>query len=257
MAVSRWPLAVDRDLPFNLQPSTKEVDPSSFILHPLSGIAQIALPGNLLPLFFKRAKKPALPPEWLIVGLGNPGPEYSGTRHNVGFDVIDRLAAKHRIKVRSAKHRALFGEGDVEGTWVVIAKPLTYMNLSGNAVAALARQFGIQPQKVLVIADDLDLPVGTVRLRSKGSAGGHNGHKSIIEGLKTEEYPRIKIGIGTEDRDDAIDHVLSKFKPSERGQVDEAQEETVRAVEGVLREGLERTMGWVNAKEGREMSDKG
>ena len=194
---------------------------------------------------FRRRVQPTLPPEWLIVGLGNPGPEYKGTRHNVGFEVIDALADKHRIKLDQAKHQARLGIGSVEGTTLVLVKPLTFMNLSGRSVAPLMRQYNLAPDRILVIADDLDLSVGKVRMRPKGSAGGHNGHKSLIHSLGTDEYPRIKIGIGKGD-DATISHVLGPFSPDERGSIDAAVKHVVQTIEVLCSSGLDRAMEMAN-----------
>lgn len=195
---------------------------------------------------FRRKVVPVGPPTWLIVGLGNPGPEYRGTRHNVGFEVIDHLADDHRIKLDQSKHKARFGIGVVEDTTVVLVKPLTFMNLSGQAVAPLAKQFDIKPDKILVIADDLDLPVGKNRLRPKGSAGGHNGHKSLIQHLGTEEYPRLKIGIGNVGKTQTIDHVLGTFPPDERDIINSAIDHAVMSIKVVLDRGLEAGISWAN-----------
>lgn len=174
-------------------------------------------------------------PEWLIVGLGNPGPEYKGTRHNVGFEVIDLLAARHRIKVDRGRNRALLGIGQIGGITVGLVKPLTYMNLSGQSVAPLARQQGVPPERILVVADDKDMVLGKLKMPERGSSGGHNGHKSLIAALGTQEYPRVKIGIGAEE-DDTIDHVLGKFKPDERGIVDDALKTVAHAIEILIGE---------------------
>jgi PTH1 family peptidyl-tRNA hydrolase len=186
-------------------------------------------------------KKPAIghPPEWLIVGLGNPGGEYRGTRHNVGFEVVDRLAEAHRIKVSRAKHRALTGLGKINETAVLVAKPLTYMNLSGQAVAPLARDHQLPPERIFVIADDLDLPVGKIRIKLGGSAGGHNGHKSLIQALKSQDYPRIKIGIGKAGREETIDHVLGPFDREEREVIDNAIRACVKACEALAHGGVQ------------------
>lgn len=197
-------------------------------------------------MFRRRPPEPQVQPEWLIVGLGNPGPEYARTRHNVGFEVIEALAARHRIKLATRKHRAVFGWGRIDGVAVVLAKPLTYMNLSGEAVAPLSREIGLKPERIVVIADDLDLDVGRVRMRPKGGAGGHNGHKSLISALGSNEYPRIRIGIGKGDRS-TIDHVLSRFSPDERDLVAEAIERSVVGLEALVRDGLERALTLVNA----------
>ena len=144
--------------------------------------------------FFRH--QPQVEPAWLIVGLGNPGPEYRGTRHNLGFELIDRLAELHKIKLDKSKHRARFGLGAIDGHPVALVKPMTYVNLSGQAVAPLMRDFRLKPERVLVVADETDLHLGRIRLKPKGSAGGHNGHKSLIASLQTTEYPRLRIGIG-------------------------------------------------------------
>jgi PTH1 family peptidyl-tRNA hydrolase len=186
-------------------------------------------------MFWKKPK-PTAQPEWLIVGLGNPGGEYRGTRHNVGFDVIDLLSDRHRIKLDKSKHRARIGIGQIGDSAVVLVKPLTFMNLSGQSAAPLARDYGLKPERVLVIADDLDLPVGKLRLRESGSAGGHNGHKSLIQYLKTQDYPRIKIGIGSASGS-TIDHVLSGFDREERAVVDDAIKSAAEAVAAMVEHG--------------------
>jgi PTH1 family peptidyl-tRNA hydrolase len=193
-------------------------------------------------MFRKKPSAPTLPPEWLIVGLGNPGPEYKGTRHNVGFEFIDRLAERHRMKLDRSKHQARYGTGTLFETSVVLAKPLTFMNLSGRAVAPLMRDFGLQPQRVLVIADDTDLPPGRVRLRAEGSAGGHNGHKSLIASLGTQEYPRLKIGIGRTSKDATIGHVLGPFHPDERPDIEAAMRRCEDALEALFHRGIEAAM---------------
>lgn len=181
----------------------------------------------------------------MIVGLGNPGAEYRGTRHNVGFEVIDRLAARHKLRVTVSRERALTGVGSVRGVPVLLVKPMTFMNLSGQSVGALARRHGFKPEQVLVVADDLDLPTGRVRMKPKGSSGGHNGHKSILAALRSEEYPRIKIGIGKDGP--TIDHVLSRFAPEERTLIDAAIERAADGCETFLVDGLERALNVVNS----------
>ena len=186
-------------------------------------------------------KKPVLgiPPEWMIVGLGNPGAEYRGTRHNVGFEVVDRLAEANRIKLGKAKHRAITGEGQISGSHILLVKPLTYMNLSGQSVAPLARDNQLKPDRIFVVADDLDLPVGKIRIKLGGSAGGHNGHKSLIHALQSEEYPRLKIGIGKAKRDGTIDHVLGSFGQHERELIQEAVQASVKACEALAQGGIQ------------------
>ncbi|MEZ0324879.1 MAG: aminoacyl-tRNA hydrolase [Fimbriimonas sp.] len=195
---------------------------------------------------FRPKPKAPIHPEWMIVGLGNPGPEYKGTRHNVGFEAIDKLAERNKIKLDKGKQQSRLGLGTVSGRDVVVVKPLTFMNLSGRSVAPLAREYNIPPERILVIADDLDLTVGRVRVRSKGSAGGHNGHKSLIAALGTEEYPRIKIGIGSVDKSDTIDHVLGKFTPDERLDINEAVDQAVSGIEMAIADGIELAMNRIN-----------
>jgi len=196
-------------------------------------------------VFFRRKPRVETPPEWLIVGLGNPGGEYRGTRHNVGFEVVDRLAAKHRVKMNRGRSRGLMGLGRIKGVGVALLKPLTYMNLSGQAVTAAARLHSIKPERILVISDDMDLELGRVRLKPKGGPGGHNGHKSIIQSLGTEEYPRLKIGIGAAP-EGGIDHVLGGFTAEERAVIDEAIDAAVAGCEAVVEAGVERAMNFVN-----------
>lgn len=203
--------------------------------------------------FTKHQKEPVLPPEALIVGLGNPGPQYSGTRHNIGFDVVEALAKKHGVALKTHKHQAQYGVGQVEGRPVAIVKPLTYMNLSGRSVAALAKSFGVGPERTLVVADDLDMEVGRVRMRAKGSSGGHNGHKSIIASLGSEDYPRLKIGIGK--GQETIDHVLNKFKPDERDVIRKSVDLCLKGIETWLTDGIEKAMNEVNRKSDQDGVD--
>lgn len=178
------------------------------------------------------------------MGLGNPGPQYAGTRHNVGFDVVETLGKKHKIALRTHRFQAQFGAGQIDGRSVVLVKPLTFMNLSGRAVGTLAKHFRLGPESILVVADDLDMDVGRVRMKPKGSSGGHNGHKSIIQALGSDEYPRLKIGIGK--TGDTVDHVLNKFKPDERADIDRAVAKSVEACEAWLSDGLDTAMNRTN-----------
>lgn len=193
---------------------------------------------------FWKKKQPKIYPHHMVVGLGNPGAGYRGTRHNVGFDVIDHLAKEFGISVTTNRSQALVGEGQIGGVDVVLVKPLTFMNLSGRAVKPLAEKYGIKAENILVVADDLDIETGRVRMKPKGSAGGHNGHKSLIQSLGTQDYPRIKIGIGK--GGETIDHVLSRFSPEERVVIDEAVARSARGVEVWLAEGVEVAMNRVN-----------
>ncbi len=196
--------------------------------------------------FLKR--QPDRPAEWLIVGLGNPGAEYHNTRHNVGYRVVDLLAQANRIDNRHAHLRSLVGYGRIGETPVLLAKPITYMNLSGESIAPLSRFLSIAPDRILIVTDDMDLPVGKIRLRTGGSAGGHNGLKSLIQHLKTEDFPRIKIGVGRP-AGGTIDHVLGKFQRAELEPIAEALERAAAAVQVVLAEGMEPAMSRFNARE--------
>ncbi len=188
----------------------------------------------------------------LIAGLGNPGREYHGTRHNVGFEVIERLSGRHRIAVRSRRNRAVVGEGTIGGEQVVLARPQTFMNRSGEAVAGLARRYRIAPEDIIVIYDDVNLPLGKLRIRARGSSGGHNGMKSVIGSLGSEEFPRVRIGIGGPNRRDMIDHVLSRFSRAEGPIVREAVERAADAVEMYMADGPEAAMNRFNAEAGKE-----
>lgn len=191
----------------------------------------------------------------MIVGLGNPGPEYAGTRHNVGFELIDHLAKKHQIRVDTRKHRAVYGQGMIEGKSVLLVKPLTYMNLSGQAVIAIAKAYGISPASILVVADELDLPLAKVRMKPKGGPGGHNGHRSLIASLGTQEYPRVRIGIG-KGGPDTIDHVLNRFRPDERQAIEDALATVIKGCEIWLIDGIEKAASFVNTSANAGSADK-
>lgn len=181
-----------------------------------------------------------------MVGLGNPGRRYRGTRHNVGFRVVELLARRWGVSFQK-EEKVEAAQARVAGQTVLLAKPLTYMNLSGQAVAELVRRWGIAPAQVLVVYDDMDLPTGTLRVRARGSAGGHRGMASVLEALGTLEVPRVRVGIGRPEVD-AVDHVLSRFSPEEEPVVAEAVERAAEAVETVLSEGMERAMDRFNRK---------
>lgn len=182
----------------------------------------------------------------LIVGLGNPGSEYAGTRHNVGFTVIDSLARRHSIPVTKRRFNAVYGEGEIAGKRVFLARPMTYMNLSGDAVAALARYYKFPPERITVILDDMNLPLGRLRLRMKGSAGGQNGLENILLRLGTDEVSRIRIGVGFAPRGDMVQHVLSRFKPEELPVIETACNTAADALECVIKEGFEMAMNRFN-----------
>lgn len=173
---------------------------------------------------------------FIIAGLGNPDRQYEGTRHNVGFEVIDRIAEKYNIAVDMKKHRAYIGKGIMEGQKVILAKPQTYMNLSGESVRSLADYYRIDPEKeLIVIYDDVSLDVGQLRIREKGSAGGHNGIKNIIAHLGTQVFPRIKVGVGEKPGGyDLADYVLGHFSKAEKEQMEESYDRAVRAAELIV-----------------------
>ncbi|MDE6015415.1 MAG: aminoacyl-tRNA hydrolase [Acetatifactor sp.] len=169
---------------------------------------------------------------FLIVGLGNPGREYQNTRHNIGFDVIDKLAEAEGIDVLEKKHKAIIGKGYVAGQKCVLAKPVTYMNLSGESVRELADYYKIDDSsELIVISDDISLDVGQIRVRKKGSAGGHNGLKSIIAHLGHDGFMRVKMGVGEKPRGwDLADYVLGHFSGPERELMDDACERAAEAI---------------------------
>ena len=173
---------------------------------------------------------------FIIAGLGNPDRQYEGTRHNVGFDVIDRIAEKYNIAVDTKKHRAYIGKGIIRGQKVILAKPQTYMNLSGESIRSLVDYYKIDEEnELLVIYDDISLDVGQLRIRAKGSAGGHNGIKNIIAHLGTQVFPRIKVGVGEKPKGyDLADYVLGHFSKAEKELMDEGYDSAVRAAEQLV-----------------------
>ena len=187
---------------------------------------------------------------FIIVGLGNPTPEYEGTRHNVGFEVIDALARKYNIDVDTKKHRAYIGKGMIEGQKVILAKPQTYMNLSGESVRSLLDYYKVdEEQELLVIYDDISLGVGQIRIRAKGSAGGHNGIKNISAHLGGQVFPRIKVGVGEKPpKWDLADYVLGHFSKEEQEQMEEGYEHAVCAVKEIVTGNIEAAMNEYNRK---------
>ncbi len=174
----------------------------------------------------------------IIVGLGNPGREYEATRHNIGFMVIDKLAAAWDIELSKTQHKALLGEGKFHSEKVILMKPMTYMNLSGEAVGAIMRWHKLKPEDVLVVYDDMDLVPGKLRIRTQGSAGGHNGIKSIIQHLGTEVFTRLKLGIGRpQPGRDSSNYVLQGFSAGEKEIIQEVLHRATEAIELVLTEG--------------------
>ncbi|MBW4544539.1 MAG: aminoacyl-tRNA hydrolase [Symplocastrum torsivum CPER-KK1] len=187
----------------------------------------------------------------LIVGLGNPEAKYEKTRHNIGFDAVDALAKRSQISWNeNRRFQALFGEGQASRVDKLrLLKPLTYMNRSGQAIRAATDWYKLPPESVLIIYDDMDLPVGRLRLRLSGSAGGHNGMKSAIAHLGTQNFPRLRIGIGKSGTDkDTVSHVLGKFSPQETQLMSEVLQVVVDAVELALRQGVEKAMSLYNSR---------
>ena len=185
---------------------------------------------------------------YLIAGLGNPSRTYEGTRHNIGFTMIDAIGNKFGIDVTTKKHKALVGRGIIDGMRVILAKPQTYMNLSGESIREIADFYKIEPENIIIIYDDISLDVGQLRIRKKGSAGGHNGIKNIIAHLGTQEFPRIKVGIGNKPEGwDLADYVLSKYSKAEQEALEEASEGVIGAVKLMLMDDIEAAMNKYNA----------
>ncbi len=184
----------------------------------------------------------------LVVGLGNPGDRYRGTRHNVGFEVVDELARRQQVAVGRRQFRALLGEYRFGAVRVILVKPQTYMNMSGEAVSAVAHMYRVEPGHVIVVSDDVALPVGKVRLRLQGSAGGHNGLKSVAQHLGSQGHPRVRIGVGGGGMQELTDHVLGRYTSTERLLVNDAVLWAADAVEVALRDGFEMAMNRFNAE---------
>lgn len=186
----------------------------------------------------------------LIVGLGNPGRDYANTRHNIGFDVIETLAEQEKISVLEKKQKAVIGKGYIEGHKVILAKPQTYMNLSGESVRELLDYYKLDERMdLIVVSDDISLELGQIRLRKKGSAGGHNGLKNIISHLGHDEFQRIKMGVGEKPKGyDLADYVLGHFTGAERKIMDDAAKQAADAIRIILTNGIEPAMNHFNGK---------
>ena len=188
--------------------------------------------------------------DWMIVGLGNPGAEYEKTRHNVGFRVSELLAGRWKVKIDRLKFRALTRMVTAEGQKLLLVQPQTYMNASGAAVSALATYYKVKPERILVIFDDISLPVGRIRVRRDGSAGGHNGIKSIIQSLGTDQFPRVKVGVGAKPHPDydLADWVLSRFSAQEEKALAPALTNAAEAAVLILTQGVEKAASAYNGK---------
>jgi PTH1 family peptidyl-tRNA hydrolase len=184
---------------------------------------------------------------YLIVGLGNPGTRYENTRHNVGFLALDYISAKYAIKTDKLKHKSLIGDGNIGGQKVILVKPQTFMNSSGEAVRDLVEWYKIPLSNLIVIYDDIDLPAGRIRLRPKGSAGTHNGMRSILYQIQSEDFMRIRVGISRPPENwDLVDYVLGRFNSDERKSVEESIEKIAEAVAVIISEGIETAMNRYN-----------
>lgn len=187
---------------------------------------------------------------FIIAGLGNPTSQYEGTRHNIGFDVMDALAEKYNISISEKKHKALCGKGVIEGEKVLLVKPQTYMNLSGESIAEILNYYKLDVEEdFLVVFDDISLAPGNIRIRKKGSAGGHNGIKNIIAMTGTQNFKRIKVGVGEKPKGwDLADYVLGRFSDEDRKKVNDAIEDAIGAVSMILRGETDQAMNCYNAK---------
>lgn len=184
---------------------------------------------------------------YLIAGLGNPGTEYAATRHNIGFDMITYLCDEYHISLRGRKGKALVGKGVIAGEQVLLAQPQTYMNLSGESIRALMDYYKLDLEELIIICDDINLPVGQIRVRPKGSAGGHNGLKNIIQHLGTEEFTRVRIGVGAKpDGSDLIKHVLGRFSREDDGMIRDVFALAEKALLAIMTESVSEAMNQVN-----------
>jgi PTH1 family peptidyl-tRNA hydrolase len=182
---------------------------------------------------------------YLVVGLGNPGDEYKHTRHNVGFDIIDLMKGKYNVSINRIKFKGVYGEVNISGEKVILLKPSTYMNLSGESVREAVSFYKIPNENIIIIHDDISLDAGKLRIRSKGSAGGHNGLKSIISNLSSDVFTRIKIGVG-QPQNSMIPHVLGKFSKEDRVLVEKTFDASIKAVETIIAKGCTEAMNDFN-----------
>ena len=194
-------------------------------------------------------RTPEDPTRWLIVGLGNPEKKYAANRHNVGFHVLDRIAAKTGVSITDRRFQGWFGKAAVGQHALLLLKPTTFMNASGGAVAQAARFYKIAPEQIAVAYDDIDLEFARLRLRAGGSHGGHRGVESVIDTLGTRAFPRLRIGVGRPPTGvDPIDYVLSDFSPHEQPEIEKTIEQTVEAALSLVSEGLAKTMTRFNSR---------
>ncbi len=186
---------------------------------------------------------------WLVAGLGNPGPEFEFTPHNLGFLVVDRLAARNGIRISRKESMALVGRGSVGGVTVLLAKPQTFMNLSGSSVKGLLSKHGLRPEELILIYDELDLPWKSLRIRPNGSAGGHNGVKDVLRSVGTGDFPRVRLGVhGGRREGDGARIVLAEFTRAQTKELDELLDLAALAVESIIAEGVEKSMTKFNRR---------
>lgn len=193
---------------------------------------------------------------YVIAGLGNPGKKYENTRHNMGFIAVDLIAEEYGIKVDKIKFKALVGEGRIAGQKVLLVKPQTFMNLSGQSVMELMNFYKEDIEKLIVIYDDIDIPTGSIRLRKKGSAGTHNGMRNIVYLLQDDGFPRIRVGIGTDKKVDLINYVTGGVSKSEKELLEDALTRAARAAACIVEKGIDKAMNEYNIKPKKENSDK-
>jgi PTH1 family peptidyl-tRNA hydrolase len=196
-----------------------------------------------------RSPRTGTPADLLVVGLGNPGDEYARTRHNVGAEVVELLASRHGAKLKKGKERARADEVRVAGKRVALAIPLTYMNDSGESVGLLARRYGVDPARVVIVHDELDLPVAVLKIKSGGGLAGHNGLRSIKSHLHSDGFQRVRIGVGKPvSKEQGANHVLNKFSKRERTEIDVTLEQAADAVEMIASDGVDPTMNRFNTR---------
>lgn len=186
---------------------------------------------------------------YIIAGLGNPGRKYENTRHNIGFIALDLLAERNDIKINKIKHKALVGEGRISGQKVLLVKPQTYMNLSGQSLQEVMAYYKEEIEKLVVIYDDIDIPMGTVRIRKKGSAGTHNGMRSVVQCLSSDQFPRIRIGLGDGRKGELKDFVIGGFSKEEKAPLEEAVRRAVLAAECIVEKGIDKAMNEYNVRQ--------
>ena len=192
---------------------------------------------------------------YIIAGLGNPGKKYENTRHNMGFIAIDLLADAYDIKVDKLKFKSLVGEGRIAGQRVLLMKPQTYMNLSGEALREAVNFYKIDPEELIVIYDDIDIPTGTFRIRKKGSAGTHNGMRSVVYQLQTDQFPRIRVGIGSEKKVDLIHYVTGGVSKGAKELLEDALEKSAKAAAAIVEKGIDKAMNEYNVRPKKEKTE--